>query len=250
MFHPSRGAVKLTRRGRDDLSMARLPSSFSNHTSPHSTRGPSAFSVNGGEQLGVGGLNLTMPLGVLNFGPTFGSQGGRQTVLPPTRGARYQVLAAHHRHRRPCRGGDPDGRHRSARRHEHRVEFVRSWAAREGLMRVDRSVVFGLRRLALNDSPVATRVARSRSDTGITQASYKRSGRATEDSVARRYLLEEDGEIIIKMAEDSNILCRPRTSSPRSHVCSSVTFVWSTAALSQRNSLGTLDATVVCCTIY
>ena len=176
MFHPSRGAVKLTRRGRDDPSMARLPSSFSNHTSPHSTRGPSAFSVNGGEQLGVGGLNLTMPLGVLNFGPTFGSQGGRQTVLPPTRGARYQVLAAHHRHRRPCRGGDPDGRHRSTRRHEHRVEFVRSWAAREGLMRVDRSVVFGLRRLALNDSPVATRVARSRSDTGITQASYKRSG--------------------------------------------------------------------------
>ena len=31
-------------------------------------------------------------LEVLGFGPTFGSEGGRQTLLPPTHGTRYQVL--------------------------------------------------------------------------------------------------------------------------------------------------------------
>ena len=46
--------VKLTRGGRDDLSMARFPSLFSRHTSPHPTRGTNAFSANGGAPLGAG----------------------------------------------------------------------------------------------------------------------------------------------------------------------------------------------------
>ena len=39
------GTVKLTRRGRDDPSMARCPSSFGRHTLPHPTDGTNAFSA-------------------------------------------------------------------------------------------------------------------------------------------------------------------------------------------------------------
>ena len=51
-----RGTVKLTRTGRDDSSMARSPSSFSRHTSPHPTHETNAFSAHGGEQLEAGGV--------------------------------------------------------------------------------------------------------------------------------------------------------------------------------------------------
>jgi hypothetical protein len=47
LFGQRDGAVKLTRRGRDDPSMDQCPSSFSRHTSPHSTHGTNAFSANG-----------------------------------------------------------------------------------------------------------------------------------------------------------------------------------------------------------
>ena len=144
-------------------------------------------------------------LGVLNFGPTFGSQGGRQAILPPSRGASYQVLVP---------TTDIDG---------HAVAGIRT---------VDIAVPVGTNtgwnlyaagprgrdlcgltgsffpfaktraeRLASGD-PRRSLEERYGDHAGFVQAVE----RATEDSVTRRYLLEEDGEIIIKMAEDSDIL--------------------------------------------
>ena len=43
------GTVKLTRRGRDNPSLARFSSSFNRHTSPLPTRGTSVFPVNDGD---------------------------------------------------------------------------------------------------------------------------------------------------------------------------------------------------------
>ena len=147
----------------------------------------------------VNGLNA------LGFGPTFGPQGGRQTVLPPSHGAPYQVLIP---------TTDRDG---------HDVAGIRT---------VDIAVPVGTNtgwnlypagprgrdlcgltgsffafaktreeRLASGDSRRSLE-ERYGDHAGFVQAVQ----RAAEHSVAQRTLLAEDAEIIIEMAEDSGIL--------------------------------------------
>ena len=144
-------------------------------------------------------------LDALDFGPTFASHGGRQTVLPPNRGGAYQVLVP---------TTDRDG---------HDIAGVRT---------VDIAV------------PVGTNTGwnlyaagpRGRDLCGLTGAFFpfartraerlaggdprlsleERYGdhagfvdavrRAAEESVARRILLQEDADVLIGMAEDSDIL--------------------------------------------
>ena len=144
-------------------------------------------------------------LDVLGFGPTFGSQGGRQTVLPPTRGASYQVLVP---------TTDRDG---------HDIAGVRT---------VDIAVPVGTstgwnlyaagprgrdlcgltgaffpfartraERLASGD-PRLSLEERYGDHAGFVAAVK----RAADDSVARRLLLQEDADVIVEMAEDSDIL--------------------------------------------
>ena len=144
-------------------------------------------------------------LDVLDFGPTFGPQGGRQSVLPPTRGPRYQVLVP---------TIDEDG---------HDVAGIRT---------VDIAVPVGtntgwnlyaagprgrdLCGLTGSFFPFAkTRVGRnangdprrSLEERYGDHAGFVRAvEHAVADSAARRHLLMEDGEAIIKMAEDSDVL--------------------------------------------
>ena len=144
-------------------------------------------------------------LDVLEFGPTFGSHGGRQTVLPPTRGASYQVLVP---------TTDRDG---------HDIAGIRT---------VDIAVPVGTS-TGWNLYPAGPRgrdlcaltgsffsFARTRDErlaSGDPRLSLEeRYGdhagfvaavrRAAEDSVGRRILLQEDADVIIRMAEDSDIL--------------------------------------------
>ena len=147
----------------------------------------------------VNGLNT------LDFGPTFGPQGGRQTALPPSIGASYQVLIP---------TTDRDG---------HDVAGIRS---------VDIAVPVGTNtgwnlypagprgkdlcgltgsffafaqtrneRLASGDS------RRSLEERYGDHAGFVRAvRRAAEAAMAQRTLLAEDADVIIKMAEDSDIL--------------------------------------------
>jgi len=144
-------------------------------------------------------------LTTMDFGPTFGPQGGRQTVLPPSTGAPYQVLIP---------TTDRDG---------HDVAGIRS---------VDIAVPVGTNTgwnlypagprgkdlCGLNGSFFAfaktrdERLAsgdprRSLEERYGDHAGFVRAVRhAAEDAVAQRTLLAEDADVIIKMAEDSDIL--------------------------------------------
>ena len=144
-------------------------------------------------------------LDALDFGPTFASHGGRQTVLPPHRGASYQVLVP---------TTDRDG---------HDIAGVRT---------VDIAVPVGTntgwnlyaagprgrdlcgltgsffpfartrdQRLASGD-PRLSLEERYGDHAGFVDAVRQ----AADDSVARRILLREDADVIIRMAEDSDIL--------------------------------------------
>ena len=144
-------------------------------------------------------------LDALDFGPTFGSRGGRQTLLPPARGASYQVLVP---------TTDRDG---------HDIAGIRT---------VDIAVPVGTN-TGWNLYPAGPR---GRDLCGLTGAFFPFAGtrderlangdprlsleerygdhagfvaavrRAADDSVARRLLLQEDAEVIIRMAEDSDVL--------------------------------------------
>ena len=144
-------------------------------------------------------------LDALDFGPTFGSHGGRQTVLPPNRGGAYQVLVP---------TTDRDG---------HDIAGVRTvdiavpvgtntgwnlYAA--GPRGRDLCALTGAffpfagtrdERLASGD-PRLSLEERYGDHAGFVAAVR----RAAEDSVGRRILLQEDAEVIIRMAEDSDIL--------------------------------------------
>ena len=144
-------------------------------------------------------------LDALDFGPTFASHGGRQTVLPPNRGGAYQVLVP---------TTDRDG---------HDIAGIRT---------VDIAVPVGTNtgwnlyaagprgrdlcgltgaffpfartraeRLASGD-PRLSLEERYGDHAGFVDAVR----RAAEDSVARRILLQEDADVLIGMAEDSDIL--------------------------------------------
>ena len=144
-------------------------------------------------------------LRVLGFGPTFSSTGGRQTVLPPTRGARYQVLVP---------TIDRDG---------HDIGGIRT---------VDIAVPVGTSTgwnlfpagargrdlCALTGSFFAfAKTREQRLATGDPRLSLEeRYGdhggyvdavrRAAADLVAERLLLREDAEVLVQMADDSSIL--------------------------------------------
>ena len=144
-------------------------------------------------------------LDVLGFGPTFGSHGGRQTVLPPIRGASYQVLVP---------TTDRDG---------HDIAGIRTV---DIMVPVGTSTGWNLypsgprgrdlcaltgsffpfartrdERLASGD-PRLSLEERYGDHAGFVAAVR----RAAEDSVGRRILLQEDADVIIRMAEESDIL--------------------------------------------
>ena len=144
-------------------------------------------------------------LSALYFGPTFGSEGGRHTVLPPARGPRYLVLVP---------TPDRDG---------HDLAGIRTI---DIAVPVGTNTGWNLRApgprggdlCGLNGSfiPFATTQA-ERLANGDPRASLEeRYGdhrgfvdtvrRASEQSVRRRFLREEDARIIVEMAEASDVL--------------------------------------------
>ena len=144
-------------------------------------------------------------LHALGFGPTFGSQGGRQTVLPPTRGGSYRVLVP---------TTDRDG---------HDVAGIRT---------VDIAVPVGtntgwnlyaagprgsdLCGLTGSFFPFARTRAEREANGDPRLSLEERYGdhagfiaavrRAADESVSRRILLPEDAEVIVRMAEESDVL--------------------------------------------
>ena len=144
-------------------------------------------------------------LRVLDFGPMFGSSGGRQTILPPSRGQSYQALIP---------TVDRDG---------HDVAGIRSvdvavpvgtntgWNLYpSGPRQRDLCGLAGsffafaktrAERLA-NGDPRPSLEERYGDHDGFVQAVR----RAAEDSVAQRTLLQEDADIVISMAQKSDIL--------------------------------------------
>lgn len=144
-------------------------------------------------------------LDVLDYGPTFGPSGGRQTLLPPTRGAGYQVLIP---------TVDQDG---------HDVAGIRT---------IDIAVPVGtstgwnlyapgprgrdLCGLTGSFFPFARTRAERMTSGDPRRSLEERFGdhggfvRAVEEAVAaamdRRHLLPEDGQVIIEMAEESDVL--------------------------------------------
>ena len=144
-------------------------------------------------------------LEVLDFGPTFGSRGGRQTVLPPTRGSRYQVLVP---------TTDRDGHDIAGIR---TVEIAAPVGTSTG-WNLFRAGARGRDLCGLTGSffPFAkTREARlangdprpSLEERYSNHAGYVDAvRRAVADSVAARLLLSEDAAVVVKMAEDSDIL--------------------------------------------
>ena len=144
-------------------------------------------------------------LDALGFGPTFGSQGGRQSVLPPTRGGSYQVLVP---------TTDRDG---------HDIAGIRTvditapvgtntgWnlyaAGPRGRDLCSLTGAFfpfartRAERMASGD-PRLSLEERYGDHAGFVAAVR----RAADESVARRLLLSEDAEVLIKMAEESDIL--------------------------------------------
>ena len=147
----------------------------------------------------VNGLN------VFGFGPTFGSHGGRQTVLPPIQGERYQVLVP---------TTDRDG---------HDIAGVRTvdiavpvgsstgWNLYpNGPRGKDLCALTGsffpfaktrADRIATGDSRLSLE-ERYRDHAGFVDAVR----RAAADSVAQRLLLQEDAKVLISMAEESDVL--------------------------------------------
>ena len=154
---------------------------------------------------GVGFPTTVNGLDALGYGPTFGSGGGRQTVLPPSRGGSYQVLVP---------TTDRDG---------HDIAGIRT---------VDVAVPVGTN-TGWNLYAAGPRGRDLCSLTGAffpfarTRAERMASGDprlsleerygdhagfvaavrgAADESVARRLLLPEDAEVLIEMAEESDIL--------------------------------------------
>ena len=144
-------------------------------------------------------------LNTLDFGPTFGPQGGRQTMLPPVRGARYQVLIP---------TTDRDGHDVAG---IHTVDIAVPVGTNTG-WNVYAAGARGKDLCGLNGSffPFA-RTREDRLANGDPRRSLEeRYGnhdgfvhavrRAADDSVARRYLLPVDAEVIVAIAEDSDVL--------------------------------------------
>ena len=144
-------------------------------------------------------------LDALGFGPTFGSGGGRQTVLPPTRGGSYQVLVP---------TTDRDGHDVAG---IHTVDIAAPVGTNTGwnLMAPgprgrDLCSLTGAffpfartraERLASGD-PRLSLEERYGDHAGFVAAVRQ----AADESVARRFLLPEDAEVLVRLAEESDVL--------------------------------------------
>ena len=144
-------------------------------------------------------------LDALGFGPTFGSQGGRQTVLPPTRGGSYRVLVP---------TTDRDGH---AVAGIHTVDIAAPVGTNTGWNLLapgprgrDLCSLTGsffpfartrAERLA-NGDPRLSLEERYGDHAGFVAAVR----RAADESVAGRLLLPEDAEVLVGMAEESDVL--------------------------------------------
>ena len=144
-------------------------------------------------------------LDALGFGPTFGSQGGRQTVLPPTRGGSYRVLVP---------TTDRDGH---AVAGIHTVDIAAPVGTNTGWNLLapgprgrDLCSLTGsffpfartrAERLANGDSRLSLE-ERYGDHAGFVAAVR----RAADESVAGRLLLSEDAEVLVGMAEESDVL--------------------------------------------
>ncbi len=144
-------------------------------------------------------------LDALGFGPTFGSGGGRQTVLPPTRGGSYQVLVP---------TTDRDGHDVAG---IHTVDIMAPVGTNTG-WNLHAAGPRGRDLCSLTGSffPFA-RTRAERMASGDPRLSLEeRYGdhdgfvdgvrRAADESVARRLLLPEDAEVLVQMAEESDVL--------------------------------------------
>ena len=144
-------------------------------------------------------------LDALGFGPTFGSRGGRQTVLPPTRGGSYRVLVP---------TTDRDGH---AVAGIHTVDIAAPVGTNTGWNLLapgprgrDLCSLTGsffpfartrAERLA-NGDPRLSLEERYGDHAGFVAAVR----RAADESVAGRLLLSEDAEVLVGMAEESDVL--------------------------------------------
>ena len=144
-------------------------------------------------------------LDALDFGPMFGSGGGRQTVLPPTRGGSYQVLVP---------TTDRDGHDVAG---IHTVDVAAPVGTNTGWNLLapgprgrDLCSLTGsffpfartrAERLAGGD-PRLSLEERYGDHAGFVAAVRD----AADESVARRLLLSEDAEVLVEMAEESDVL--------------------------------------------
>ncbi len=144
-------------------------------------------------------------LDALDFGPMFGSGGGRQTVLPPTRGGSYQVLVP---------TTDRDGHDVAG---IHTVDVAAPVGTNTGWNLLapgprgrDLCSLTGsffpfartrAERLASGD-PRLSLEERYGDHAGFVAAVRD----AADESVARRLLLSEDAEVLVGMAEESDVL--------------------------------------------
>ena len=144
-------------------------------------------------------------LDALGFGPTFGAGGGRQTVLPPTRGGSYQVLVP---------TTDRDGHDVAG---IHTVDIAAPVGTNTG-WNLHAAGPRGRDLCSLTGSffPFA-RTRAERMVSGDPRLSLEeRYGdhagfvaavrHAAGESVARRLLLPEDAEVLVRMAEESDVL--------------------------------------------
>ena len=144
-------------------------------------------------------------LDALDFGPTFGSQGGRQSVLPPTRGGSYRVLVP---------TTDRDGHDVAG---IHTVDIAVPVGTNTG-WNLHAAGPRGRDLCSLTGSffpfarTRAERVANGDPRLSLEERYGDHAGfvaavrRAAGESVARRVLLPEDAEVLVGMAEESDVL--------------------------------------------
>ena len=154
---------------------------------------------------GVGFPTRVNGLDALGFGPTFGPQGGRQTVLPPTRGGAYQVLVP---------TTDRDGHDIAG---IHTVDIAVPVGTNTG-WNLHATGPRGRDLCSLTGSffPFARTRAEREANGDPRLSLEERYGdhagfvaavrRAADESVDRRLLLPEDAEVLVRMAEESDVL--------------------------------------------
>ena len=154
---------------------------------------------------GVGFPTRVNGLDALGFGPTFGPQGGRQTVLPPTRDGSYQVLVP---------TTDRDGHDIAG---IHTVDIAAPVGTNTG-WNLHAAGPRGRDLCSLTGSffPFARTRAEREANGDPRLSLEERYGdhagfvaavrRAADESVARRLLLPEDAEVLVGMAEESDVL--------------------------------------------